>query len=39
LISDFTLSFQFFDNFDSRPPSTGVSSNDYGMTFGIGYTF
>jgi hypothetical protein len=39
LISDFTIGFRFFDNFDSRQPSTGESSNDFGMTFSIGYTF
>jgi hypothetical protein len=39
LISDFTVGFSFFDNFDSRQPSTGESSNDYGLTFSIGYTF
>jgi len=39
LISDFTIGFRFFDNFDSRQPSTGESSNDFGMTFSLGYTF
>jgi hypothetical protein len=33
LISDFTIGFRFFDNFDSRQPSTGESSNDFGLTF------
>ena len=39
LISDFTLGFSFFDNFDSRPPSATASKNDFGLTFSIGYTF
>ncbi len=39
LISDFTIGFRFFDNFDSRQPSTGENSNDFGMTFSLGYTF
>ena len=39
LISDFTVGFRFFDNFDSRQPSTGVSNNDFGLTFSLGYTF
>ena len=39
LISDFTIGFSFFDNFDSRPPSATASTNDYGLTFSIGYTF
>jgi hypothetical protein len=39
LISDFTIGFRFFDNFDSRQPSTGESSNDYGLTFSLGYKF
>jgi hypothetical protein len=39
LISDFTVGFSFFDNFDSRPPSATASTNDYGLTFSVGYTF
>jgi hypothetical protein len=39
LISDFTIGFRFFDNFDSRPPSVDAKTNDYGLTFSIGYTF
>ena len=39
LISDFTVGFRFFDNFDSRPPSVDAKTNDYGLTFSIGYTF
>jgi hypothetical protein len=39
LISDFTVGFRFFDNFDSQPPSETASKNDYGLTFSLGYTF
>jgi hypothetical protein len=39
LISDFTIGFRFFDNFDSRPPSETASKNDYGLTFSLGYKF
>jgi hypothetical protein len=39
LISDFTVSLSGFDNYDSRPPATAASSNDYGLTFSLGYTF
>jgi len=39
LISDFTIGFRFFDNFDSRPPSADAETNDYGLTFSLGYTF
>jgi hypothetical protein len=39
LISDFTIGFRLFDNFDSRSPSTNESTNDYGLTFSLGYTF
>ena len=39
LISDFTIGFRFFDNFDSRSPSGTGSTNDYGLTFSLGYTF
>ncbi|MDP2470908.1 MAG: DUF481 domain-containing protein [Candidatus Palauibacterales bacterium] len=39
IFKDFTLNLQFYDNFDSRSPSTGLSQNDYGLTFGFGYKF
>ena len=39
LISDFTIGFRFFDNFDSRPPSATAATNDYGLTFSLGYSF
>jgi len=39
LISDFTIGFRFFDNFDSRPPSADAETNDFGLTFSLGYSF
>jgi hypothetical protein len=39
LISDFTAAVSTFDNFDSRPPGTASSTNDYGLTFSLGYSF
>jgi hypothetical protein len=37
MISDLKLSLQFYNNYDSRPPSVGVSKTDYGIIFGIKY--
>ncbi len=39
LISDFTVALSFFDDYDSRPPSETASTNDYGLTFSLGYTY
>lgn len=39
VFKDFTLSLRFWDNFDSRNPSSGVKENDYGLSFGLGYKF
>jgi len=38
LLKDFTISIRGYESYDSRPPSTGVH-NDYGVTFGLGWTF
>lgn len=37
IITDFKLSLQFYNNYDSRPPSAGVSNVDYGIVFGLKY--
>jgi hypothetical protein len=39
IFKDFTVGLTFYDNFDNRPPSGAVSTNDYGITFTMGYTF
>jgi hypothetical protein len=39
IIKDLRLNFQFYDNYDSRPPVTGSSNFDYGLVFGISYVF
>jgi hypothetical protein len=40
LFSDFFLGLRFFDKFDSRPGTVeGGSSNDFGTTLSIGYSF
>jgi hypothetical protein len=40
LFSDFFLGLRFFDQFDSRPGTAeGGSSNDFGTTLSIGYSF
>jgi hypothetical protein len=36
---DFFVGFTFYDNYDNRSSSSGLSNNDYGLTFTIGYTF
>jgi hypothetical protein len=39
LIKDFFLGLRFFDDFDSRQPDTGESTNDFGLTFSLGYSW
>ena len=42
LISDFTIGFRFFDNFDSRPPEQAsgiVVKNDLGIETTINWKF
>ncbi len=37
-IKDFTVGVRLYDDFDSRPPGSETSTNDYGMTFTLGYS-
>lgn len=39
LFGDFTFQLQFFDDYDSRPPSEDAVTNDYGFTTSLGYSF
>jgi hypothetical protein len=39
LYGDFTFQLQFYDDYDSRPPSADAVTNDYGFTTSLGYTF
>jgi hypothetical protein len=39
IIKDFTVGVRVWDDFDSRQPDSGASSNDYGLTFSLGYKF
>jgi hypothetical protein len=39
VISDFGVSLQLYDNFDSKSPGTGQSNVDYGIVFGLSYKF
>lgn len=39
LVSDFTVGFRVFYNYDSRPPSATATGQDYGITISLGYTF
>ena len=39
IFKDFLAGFTFYDNYDNRSSSSGLSKNDYGLTFTIGYTF
>ena len=39
IFSDFYFSTKLYYNFDSKPPTTGASTFDYGVTISISYTF
>ncbi len=39
LVKDFTISLTFFDTYDSQPPSTTATSNDFGGTVSLGWKF
>ena len=39
IFKDFSVGFTFYDNYDNRPSSDAASTNDFGITFNIGYTF
>jgi hypothetical protein len=39
IVDDLSLSFQFYHNFDSRPPSGSNSNWDYGTVLGLKYEF
>jgi uncharacterized protein DUF481 len=39
LLKDFALSLRGYESYDSRPPSAGAERNDYGVTFGLAWTF
>ncbi len=39
IIKDFTVGVRAWDDFDSRSPGTDSTSNDYGLTFSLGYSF
>ena len=39
LLRDFTVSFRVYESYDSRPPTEGSDRNDYGASFGFGWTF
>ena len=39
LFKDFNTGFRFTDTFDSRPPDTGASKNDYVVTLTIGWSY
>ena len=39
ILSDFTIGFTVFDEFDSGAPGQGDSTNDFGTTLFLGYTF
>jgi len=38
IVKDFTFDINFYDSYDNKP-SGGGSKNDWGVTFGIGYSF
>jgi len=39
VFKDFTVGLTFYDNFDNRPSETAASTNDYGLTFSVGFIF
>src|SRR5262245_35201878 len=39
LLKDFTVSLRVYESYDSRPPTEGADKNDYGASFGLGWTF
>jgi hypothetical protein len=39
LISDFSLSLNFYNNYDSKSPTTGGARSDYGFVAGLSYKF
>jgi hypothetical protein len=39
IIADFSLTLQFYYNFDSRSPATGTPNADYGFVAGLTYKF
>jgi hypothetical protein len=39
LLNDFALSVRGYESYDSRPATEGAERNDYGLTFGLAWTF
>jgi hypothetical protein len=39
IVSDFTVNLNGYESYDSRPPTEGVKHHDYGVSFGLGWTF
>lgn len=39
LIRDFNVTIRAYESYDSQPATEGAELNDYGLTFGFGWTF
>jgi len=39
VLRDFYVTFTLYDSYDSHPPSTTATSNDYGFTTGLSWSF
>ncbi len=39
ILKDFNLSLRAYESYDSKPATEGAALNDYGVTFGAGWTF
>ena len=39
LINDFHLNLGFYNNYDSKPPASAISTFDFGIVFGVSYKF
>lgn len=39
IITDFSINLSFYDNYDSKPPGENAATIDYGVVFGLSYSF
>jgi hypothetical protein len=39
LLKDFNLTLHAYESYDSEPATGGAALHDYGLTFGIGWSF
>jgi hypothetical protein len=39
LLKDFTMTLRAYESYDSKPATEGSTSNDYGLTFALGWSY